>query len=76
MELIDAPEVEARCEASLAALVYECVSGGIELKIDAREGVSKLIEINPGYGLWEDIGMPVGTDLAHEHRSPARSPRR
>ena len=28
--------------------------------------MANLIEVNPRYSLWDDIGIPVGVDLAHE----------
>ena len=65
VELVDAPEVEDQCERFLTALGYEGLCG-IELKQDPRDGVAKLIEVNPRYSLWDDIGVPVGVDLAHE----------
>ncbi len=65
VELIDAPEVEDQCEQFLAAMGYQGLCG-IELKQDPRDGKSKLIEVNPRYSLWDDIGIPVGVDLAHE----------
>ena len=65
VELVDAPEVEDQCERFLTALGYEGLCG-IELKHDPRDGVAKLIEVNPRYSLWDDIGVPVGVDLAHE----------
>jgi D-aspartate ligase len=65
VQLVDAPAIEDQCEAFLGALGYRGLCG-IELKIDPRDGVAKLIEVNARYGLWEDIGIPVGIDLAHE----------
>lgn len=65
VELVDAPDVEDQCERFLTALGYEGLCG-IELKHDPRDGIAKLIEVNPRYSLWDDIGVPVGVDLAHE----------
>lgn len=65
VKLVDMPEVEKRCEDFLAALGYRGLCG-IEFKIDPRDGIAKLIEVNPRYGLWEDIGVPAGVDLAEE----------
>lgn len=65
VELVDAPDVEDQCERFLTALGYEGLCG-IELKHDPRDGVAKLVEVNPRYSLWDDIGVPVGVDLAHE----------
>ncbi len=39
---------------------------GVDPKEDPRDGVAKLIEVNPRYSLWDDSGIPVGVDLAHE----------
>jgi len=65
VELVDDPEVEDQCERFLAALGYQGICG-IELKQDPRDGKAKLIEVNPRYSLWDDIGIPVGVDVAHE----------
>lgn len=65
VELVDAPDVEDQCERFLTALGYQGLCG-VELKYDPRDGVAKLIEVNPRYSLWDDIGIPVGVDLAHE----------
>lgn len=65
VELVDDPSVENQCEAFLTAVGYRGLCG-IELKRDPRDGVAKLIEVNPRYSLWDDIGVPVGVDLAHE----------
>lgn len=64
-QLIDRPDVEEICEDFLTAIGYRGPCG-IELKIDERDGVAKLIEVNPRYSLWDDIGIPVGVDLAHD----------
>ena len=65
VRLLDLPSVEKQCEAFLVGLGYQGICG-IELKVDERDGIAKLIEINPRYGLWDDIGIPVGVDLARE----------
>lgn len=36
------------------------------IKGGSPDGVAKLIEVNPRWGLWDDIGIPVGVDLAGE----------
>jgi len=59
------PDVEELCEGFLRSLGYEGICG-IELKIDERDGTGKLIEVNARYGLWEDIGVPVGVDLVRD----------
>lgn len=65
VELTDQPELEELCERFLVSLGY-CGLCGIEFKQDSRDGEFKLIEVNPRYGLWDDIGVPVGVDLAAE----------
>jgi D-aspartate ligase len=65
VQLIDRPDVEEICEQFLRTIGYRGPCG-IELKHDPRDGVPKLIEVNPRYSLWDDIGIPVGVDLAHE----------
>lgn len=65
VELVDAPDVEDQCERFLTEMGYEGLCG-VELKRDPRDGVAKLIEVNPRYSLWDDIGVPVGVDLALE----------
>ena len=62
VRLEDAPEVEAQCEAFLVALGYEGICG-IEMKVDPRDGIAKLIEVNARYGLWDILGVPAGVDL-------------
>ena len=65
VQLVDMPDVEAACEHWLGGLGYRGLAG-IELKIDERDGRAKLIEVNPRFGLWEDIGIPAGVDLPQE----------
>ena len=65
VELVDRLDVEDQCEQFLASVGYAGLCG-IELKIDSRDNVAKLIEVNPRYSLWEDIGIPVGINLARE----------
>jgi predicted ATP-grasp superfamily ATP-dependent carboligase len=65
VKLEDMPEIEANCENFLSAVGYRGICG-IELKLDERDGIAKLIEVNPRYGLWDDIGVPEGVDLAEE----------
>jgi D-aspartate ligase len=65
VQLVELPEVERLCANFLGRLSFRgrC---GIEVKIDARDGHPKLIEINPRTGLWEDIGIGAGVDLAQQ----------
>lgn len=65
VELVDLPKVDEDCCKFLADLNYEGLCG-IELKEDPRDGIGKLIEVNPRYGLWDDLGAPRGVDLVRE----------
>ncbi len=65
VQLVNIPEIEAQCEKFLVSIGYRGICG-IEVKYDARNKKYKLIEINPRYGLWDDIGIPVGINLAKE----------
>jgi predicted ATP-grasp superfamily ATP-dependent carboligase len=65
VKLEDMPEIATICESFLSSIGY-CGICGIELKLDERDGIAKLIEVNPRYGLWDDIGVPEGVDLAEE----------
>jgi predicted ATP-grasp superfamily ATP-dependent carboligase len=38
---------------------------GIEVKRDIRDGEFKLVEINPRYGLWDEIGQYIGVDIGY-----------
>lgn len=37
---------------------------GIEVKKDIRDGKFKLIEVNPRFGLWDEVGTKFGVDVA------------
>jgi D-aspartate ligase len=37
---------------------------GIEVKKDIRDNIYKLIEVNPRFGLWDEIGTKFGVDVA------------
>lgn len=65
VELVEMPEVDKTCVDFLERLDYQGICG-IELKEDPRDGIAKLIEVNPRYGLWDDIGSGLGVDLARE----------
>jgi len=65
VELVDNKKVENLCNLFLKKLGYAGLCG-IEVKLDPRDNQYKLIEINPRYGLWEDIGIPEGVDLAKQ----------
>lgn len=36
---------------------------GVELKKDSKDGIFKLVEINPRFGLWDCLGKSVGVNL-------------
>ena len=65
VRLVDMPEVEGNCESFLSNIGYRGICG-VELKIDPRDNVGKLIEVNARFGLWDDIGVPAGVDIAEE----------
>ncbi len=65
VQLVDMPEVEDNCERFLSSIGYRGICG-IELKLDERDGIAKLVEVNPRYGLWDDVGVAEGVDLAEE----------
>lgn len=65
VELVDNPKLEKQCEQFLRKISYNGLCG-IEVKLDPRDNKFKLIEVNPRYGLWEDIGIPTGVDVAHD----------
>ncbi len=65
VQLVDIPRLEKQCTDFLCSIGYRGICG-IEVKYDSEDKEYKLIEINPRYGLWEDIGIPVGIDLAKE----------
>jgi predicted ATP-grasp superfamily ATP-dependent carboligase len=65
VKLENIPEIDIQCEHFLKSINYRGICG-IEVKYDAHDKKYKLIEINPRYGLWDDIGIPVGVDLAKE----------
>ncbi len=68
VELVDRPDVEDLCEDFLRTIGYRGLCG-VELKIDERDGTPKLIEVNPRFGLWDDLGIRAGVDLAGEAAS-------
>jgi predicted ATP-grasp superfamily ATP-dependent carboligase len=64
VQLIREPALEQLCSNFIKRIHFQGLCG-IEVKRDSDDGY-KLIEINPRYGLWEDIGIPVGVDLAKQ----------
>jgi D-aspartate ligase len=65
VKLIDDRKVEDLCERFLKDIGYQGLCG-IELKEDTRDGIAKLIEVNPRYSLWDDIGVPVRAQLGYQ----------
>ena len=65
VQLVDLPNLDKHCEKFLKKLNYKGLCG-IEVKQDPRDKEVKLIEINPRYGLWEEMGIPVGINLAKQ----------
>ena len=65
VQLIDRPDIDEQCCNFLNKLGYEGLCG-IEFKEDSRDGVARLIEVNPRYGLWDDIAVPAGIDIARQ----------
>jgi D-aspartate ligase len=37
---------------------------GVEVKKDKRDNIFKLIEVNPRFGLWDEVGTKFGIDVA------------
>ena len=48
----------------LRAVKYKGL-GGAEFKLDPRDGLYKLIEVNVRFGLWDSLGARCGVNLAH-----------
>jgi predicted ATP-grasp superfamily ATP-dependent carboligase len=48
----------------LDAIRYQGL-GGIEFKLDPRDGQYKLIEFNTRFGMWDGLGERCGVDLAY-----------
>ncbi len=61
---VDVPELEALSIRFLEKLEYRGL-GGIEFKLDARDGHFKLIEFNARFGLWDVLGARCGVDIAY-----------
>ncbi len=56
-------DLEGPCHEFLRAIGYWGICG-IEVKQDAHDGVWRLVEINPRFGMWDALGRQVGVDLA------------
>jgi predicted ATP-grasp superfamily ATP-dependent carboligase len=62
VELVDEPQLQTDCEAFLQKIGYRGFAG-VEVKRDRRDGKFRLIEINPRFGLWDDLGAYIGADV-------------
>ena len=56
--------LEEQCLAFLSSAGFWGICG-IEVKQDERDGQRKLVEINPRYGLWDEIGQYIGVDIGY-----------
>jgi predicted ATP-grasp superfamily ATP-dependent carboligase len=59
------PEVFERSEAFLRAIGHRGLAD-VEFKRDARDGLLRIIEVNPRQGLWHRMGRTVGIDLVQD----------
>ncbi len=59
-----AAELEGPCHEFLRAVRFWGVSG-IEVKRDVRDGIPKLVEVNPRYGMWDGLGRRLGVDIGY-----------
>ena len=64
--------VESMQDPKLTEVVLELLRGvgyrglgGLEFKLDPRDGLYKLIEFNVRFGLWDALGATCGVNLAH-----------
>jgi len=64
VESVRAPELIDLGTGLLRRLAYKGC-GGVEFKLDPRDGVFKLIEINTRFGLWDGFAAECGLDLAY-----------
>jgi predicted ATP-grasp superfamily ATP-dependent carboligase len=63
VESVCAPEVARLGLGLLKQLGYKGC-GGVEFKLDPRDGLFKLIEINARFGLWDGFAAACGLDIA------------
>jgi D-aspartate ligase len=57
-------ELEDQCLHFLKAVGYWGVCG-VEVKRDEGDGRLRLVEINPRYGLWDEVGQYIGVDIGN-----------
>jgi predicted ATP-grasp superfamily ATP-dependent carboligase len=63
VESVHAPEAARQAIELLQRLGYRGC-GGVEFKLDPRDGTYKLIEINARFGLWDGFAASCGIDVA------------
>jgi len=56
-------KLEAMSVEWLKKLKFWGISG-VEVKKDIRDNIFKLIEVNPRFGLWDEVGTKFGIDVA------------
>ena len=64
VETIYDRKLEEQCYAFLQSLGYWGVCG-VEVKRDCHTDELKLVEVNPRYGLWDEIGQHIGVDIGY-----------
>jgi len=64
VQSVHAPEVVELGLRLLSKLRYRG-SVGVEFKLDPRDGLFKLIEMNARFGLWDGFGAVCGVDFAY-----------
>lgn len=58
------PNLEQVALQFLSGVRYQGL-GGLEFKLDSRDGLYKLIEFNTRFGLWDGLGAQCGVDTAY-----------
>ena len=64
VETVDAPEVEANAERLLARMRFSGLVE-VEFKRDARDGIFKVLDINPRVWGWHTLGRRAGVDFSY-----------
>lgn len=64
VESVHAPEIAELAVKLLSSLGYKGCAG-VEVKLDPRDGVYKLIEVNARFGLWDGFAAKCGVDFAY-----------
>jgi predicted ATP-grasp superfamily ATP-dependent carboligase len=63
VESVVLPDLDKDICKFLEAIQYRGICG-VEVKLDEITGTYKLVEINPRFGLWDEIGAYLGQDVA------------